>query len=639
MVDQDVIRELVVQARAGHEQAMEALARRVEGKVCAYVYRVTLDSDLTQDISQEVLLTMVRSLSRFNNPDRFWPWLYRIAQSKIQQHFRVKQRRSLRTDDEALREMATGSEAGLHEHGLHEAMRRETVTKVVTAMRHLAEQYRAVLSLRCFDQLSYADIAVAMDCSEVRARVLFYRAKEALKRQLSRQGLGKGMLVTCLGLFGKATAPAEAAESTGAVTTASTQVGLSTVAIANAAPIAALAAVIAIAVGLTASNHAPTPQENAPAAPPRQVQNLHFTTQLQNTGEEAENSQSKGAYEQWFHFPEGLDGPVYFRMQRWNAHQTEKLCSWLQDAHANYYYESGQGRIHINNYRVFWSSLRVRRLPSDDAEFTAFLDLVEGDMGDMVYTRAPETGMLASAVDYRFKDAYGFRTEYEYDTSATDAFAADWHVDAPRTDERDAMHKRGWTYVRVSGRIGDRTISGTGRIPFFYAPSQQYPAWLRLQVGGDRELSDCADGAAVYSADGKLVATYPSGTFLEGLARPWMGMHTLDTVRRDAVKRRIRFMTAPLRDDRYATVTLRPEGARVTRLTYTIDTETDVVDRIEFEVNYQPAGEMVFAYLQEIDGIEPEFIPPEPPSGAAATPEKTTETLWLTLLARNELGS
>jgi hypothetical protein len=477
-----------------------------------------------------------------------------------------------------------------------------------------------------------------MDCSEVRARVLFYRAKEALKKQLSRQGVNKGMLIMCLGLFGKVTAPAEAVESAASVTAASTQVGLTTVVMANIAPIATLGAIVAIAVGLAASSNRPAP-ENASVLAPRQIHSLHFTTQLENTGPEAENSLTKGAYEQWFYLPDGLDGPMFFRMQRWNAKQTERLCAWLQDAQANYYYASGDNKVYINNYRVFWSNLRVRRLPSDDAEFTAFLDLVEGDMGDVVYTRDPETGMLATAVDYRFADAYGFRTDYDYDTLDAEAFGVDWHADAPRVDERDAMHQRGWTYFRASGRIGNRSISGSGRIPFFYEPSRQYPAWLSLQVGDDTEFIDCADGALIRSANGDVVARYPSGTFFEGLARPWVGMHTLDTVRRDAVKRRIRFATAPLRDDRYATVTLRPEGARLTSLAYTIDTETDVVDRIEFEVNYRPAGAIDFSYLQDINGTQQDFAAPVVSSGPVAAQEKASDTLWLILLAQNKPGS
>ena len=45
----------------------------------------------------------------------------------------------------------------------------------------LKDDHRTVLSLRYFEQLPYSDIGTAMHCSEGSARVMFYRAKQALK--------------------------------------------------------------------------------------------------------------------------------------------------------------------------------------------------------------------------------------------------------------------------------------------------------------------------------------------------------------------------------------------------------------------------------------------------------------------------
>jgi len=52
-------------------------------------------------------------------------------------------------------------------------------------MRQLTDDHRAVLSLRCFEQFSYSAIGAAMHCSEGSARVMFYRAKQALKAEIS----------------------------------------------------------------------------------------------------------------------------------------------------------------------------------------------------------------------------------------------------------------------------------------------------------------------------------------------------------------------------------------------------------------------------------------------------------------------
>lgn len=53
---------------------------------------------------------------------------------------------------------------------------------VVKSVQQLAPRHRAVLALRCYDHLSYAEIARLIGCSEIGARAMFYRAKWKRKR-------------------------------------------------------------------------------------------------------------------------------------------------------------------------------------------------------------------------------------------------------------------------------------------------------------------------------------------------------------------------------------------------------------------------------------------------------------------------
>jgi ABC-type multidrug transport system fused ATPase/permease subunit len=92
-------------------------------------------------------------------------------------------------------------------------------------MARLKFAYRNVLILRCFEQLSYAEIAGLMGCKELRARVLFFRAKHSLKQQLARRGFSKTLLLIALGFFGVITTPTKAASAAGAVSAASLDVG------------------------------------------------------------------------------------------------------------------------------------------------------------------------------------------------------------------------------------------------------------------------------------------------------------------------------------------------------------------------------------------------------------------------------
>ena len=64
-------------------------------------------------------------------------------------------------------------------------------------------------------------------------------------------------------------------------------------------------------------------------------------------------------------------------------------------------------------------------------------------------------------------------------------------------------------------------------------------------------------GAAVLQdAQGTALGKYPRGSFFKGLSRPWMGLHTIDSVRRDAAEQRARFETQVLAGGRQGQVTV-----------------------------------------------------------------------------------
>jgi hypothetical protein len=100
--------------------------------------------------------------------------------------------------------------------------------------------------------MSYADIGRLMDCSEIGARALFYRAKKALTGRLSRHGLGKGALGLALVLFGKMTAASKATAAEISITASTLSVGPTATLLATAtskAGILTLAAVAVVGVG------------------------------------------------------------------------------------------------------------------------------------------------------------------------------------------------------------------------------------------------------------------------------------------------------------------------------------------------------------------------------------------------------
>jgi RNA polymerase sigma factor (sigma-70 family) len=584
---------------------------------------------------------MVKSLDGLNKVESFWPWMYRIAQSKIQQHFKNKQKMSLVSDPTFYQDFASYRSDSHVDEGLRQLVNKDLSKKVIAAMKHIKQQYRAVLSLRCFEDLSYSDIAVAMQCSEVKARVLFYRAKQALKKELGHQGLSKSLLLTSLGLFGRLTAPAEGGTSAIAVTASTTQVGLTAAALATASSkpgitvLSVLTAVLAGVGGMSLRLKEPLPESHITSK--ADVKSVHFTSQLMDNSPEARGSLSKGAYEQWLYFPDGADGPMFMRMQRWDPQQRNKLCAWLENEQANYYFDSGTNIVHITNCRVCWSNLKVRRLPTDSEQFIEFLSDVENNKVIGRYQRDPNTTLLTSFVDYRFDNAPDFKTEYLYNTAKPELFVYDWPAEIPIVDDRDPMHKRGWTYFSIYGIIGEQKIDGQGCIPFFYKAAKEHPAWLTLKIGNDLKIADYSGGAYLKQGD-RIIAEYEPGTFFKGLARPWMGMHAANIVRRDAAEQRIWFHSEWAPNEKDVIVDISDEEQQnKTDLIYTIDMENDIIKTITFDVNGQAAGSLIFSYIQDIDRLSGEFTEPVIPAGSKPLAQNQG-IKWLISLAQGNLG-
>jgi RNA polymerase sigma-70 factor (ECF subfamily) len=205
---------------------MGQLAEVAEPRLLTYIFRLTLSQDISEELCQKTLLKMVQSLETLKNVDKFWYWLLRHAMGEVQHYYRDQKRRH-EVEFEALnREYFKQYVARNHHDGLDQSARVELSETIYEAIAHLKFTYRSILVLRCYEELSFAEIAQLMNCKEFGARVLFYRAKHALRQHLTRHGFGKEMLLTGLGLFGILTLPTKATSTACSVNTASLNVGV-----------------------------------------------------------------------------------------------------------------------------------------------------------------------------------------------------------------------------------------------------------------------------------------------------------------------------------------------------------------------------------------------------------------------------
>jgi RNA polymerase sigma-70 factor (ECF subfamily) len=587
--------ELIEKARCGDRVCSERLADEVRVRLQGYALRLTMNEELSDDIVQESILEMFKTLGKLKKMERFWPWLYGIAFNKVRCHYDRKQRHktvplSYGTYDIRAKDGPDG---------LAELVTAEWKQIVVKSMEQLAPRHRAVLAMRCYDQMKYSEIAKIMGSSEFGVRALFFRAKKSLAKRLAHNGLGKGALPAGLILFGKLTATSEAAVANISVTSATLKVGVLAGAAAMASSKSAVVslATVAFAVGGTLAL-APDGNKAAIAGRDRQAK---ISSVLQGA------KSSEGVLECWYFFPEGSDGAVMTRGMKRDKQGKALYCQWLQNGRANYFFDNGDNTIHINNHRMWGANLSVQRLPTDSHDMSEFLSQVESDECESgEYVKGRDDGLLAIAQSGTGQGNTIMQMMHHRNLLSEDYFQFDWPAGAKIVDNRDAMHRRGWTYFRIAGELGGQPVRGVGRLPFVYAASEQYYPWLKLEIGG---------AVLVDTGDGRL---------FKGLSRPWAGLHTIDTVRRDAAEEWMPFETEYKPGEVKAQVALAYESDK---LIYTIDMEKDVVEKIVFSGDV--IGELRFSYLQDIEDVGKEFAEPRERNYAGLENEGAHSSLYL----------
>lgn len=155
------------------------------GAILKVARAYTLTAEDCQDLVQEILLQVWRSLPQFQGRASASTWLYRVALNTAlgwhrKEHRRqVRQRPILEVEDLPI----DGPD------GAQQAGRREVVERLYAAIRRLPRA-EAALVLLYLDDLSYRQIADVLGISESNVGVKLNRAKKALAKLMDEDSDG-----------------------------------------------------------------------------------------------------------------------------------------------------------------------------------------------------------------------------------------------------------------------------------------------------------------------------------------------------------------------------------------------------------------------------------------------------------------
>ncbi len=169
-------------AQAGDQAAFATLVQRYSGAVFNQAYRMLNDTHEAEDAVQEVFLRAFRSLASFKPERRLVTWLLAIGSHYCIDRLRRRRHTWLTLDDVAF--WLPSGDPGPERLALLDERR----TAVQRALQRLAPTYRGVTVLRYWHDLSYLEIAEALNLSEGTVKTRLHRARKLIAEALEAEG-------------------------------------------------------------------------------------------------------------------------------------------------------------------------------------------------------------------------------------------------------------------------------------------------------------------------------------------------------------------------------------------------------------------------------------------------------------------
>jgi RNA polymerase sigma-70 factor, ECF subfamily len=186
-VDPRLDGDLTARVAEGDREAFDILYERYQRRTFHYLWRLTGDPELAQDLTQETFTLVWRKAATFDRAgDRFRGWLFTIALNLTRSELSRRRHRVARVGPERLERVPSDAP------GPHALLARcEERRRLAGAVAGLAPTMRQVVSLRVYRELSFGEITAITGVSEMALKVRFHRAVASLRRRLNPGARGR----------------------------------------------------------------------------------------------------------------------------------------------------------------------------------------------------------------------------------------------------------------------------------------------------------------------------------------------------------------------------------------------------------------------------------------------------------------
>lgn len=179
-------KELIIEMKHGNKDAFEKIIEKYQNRIFTLCYRYTGNKEDAEDLAQDVFVKLFKKINQYNNKSSFSTWLFQIGNNTCKDFLRKKQKESqikiadhIWLDDEEVKPERF-IEKKTPESQLED---KEKMLVLKETINKLTPEYKMVIIMREFQDLSYEEISHTLNYSVGTIKSRLSRARKALKEK------------------------------------------------------------------------------------------------------------------------------------------------------------------------------------------------------------------------------------------------------------------------------------------------------------------------------------------------------------------------------------------------------------------------------------------------------------------------
>ena len=157
---------------------MDAIYKKYCKCVYNFLYKLTNDIELSEELTQETFYTAIKKINTLNKKESIRTWLYQIAKNKWKDYLRKNKKANINLDENTVENLVAN-------YDIEEDMiAKDNIIEFHKKIHMLDIDTREIIYLKIIRNFTFKEISQILGKNEEWARTKFYRGKLKLKESL-----------------------------------------------------------------------------------------------------------------------------------------------------------------------------------------------------------------------------------------------------------------------------------------------------------------------------------------------------------------------------------------------------------------------------------------------------------------------